>query len=78
VIYIYNTMSQFTTRTMNTSEFKAPENVILRNKFEIEEIKKTINKLKRKYPNIFMPGGKKRSNRRRGRRSLKRKYSKRR
>ena len=72
-------MSQFTTRTMNTSEFEEPENVILRNQIEIEEIMKTINNLKRKYPKTFMPGGKKRSNRRRrNRRSLKRKYSKRR
>ena len=49
-------MSQFTTSTMKTSasELKEPENVILRNQIEIEEIMKKMNELKRKYPDIYV------------------------
>ena len=74
-------MSQFTTSTIQSSasELKEPENVILLNQIGIEEIMKKMNELKRKYPKTFMSGGKTRRNRRRrGRRSLKRKHSRRR
>lgn len=73
-------MYQFTTPIMDTSEFMAPENVMLRTRKDIEQMRETINNLKSKYPKTFRPhGGKKRSNRRRrGRRSLKRKHSMRR
>lgn len=51
------------TAPMDSSNFIAPENVILRNAIEIENMKRTINELRRKYTGTFY-GGKKRSNRR--------------
>ena len=58
-------MSQFTNPTMDTSEFMAPENVMLRTKKDIEQMRETINNLKHQHPETFRPhGGKKRSNRR--------------
>ena len=56
-------MNRQFTYPMDSSKFREPENVILHNEIEIEEMKRIMNQLKREHPNVFK-GGKKRSNRR--------------
>lgn len=51
------------TAPMDSSNFITPENVILRNEIEIEEMKRIMKELRRQHPDVFH-GGKKRSNRR--------------
>jgi hypothetical protein len=51
------------TAPMDSSNFIAPENVMIRNEIAIREIREMMDQLKREHPDIFK-GGKKRSNRR--------------
>ena len=62
---------RFTDPTIDSSNFTTPENVILRNEIEIEEMKRIMKELRRQHPDVFY-GGNKRSNRRKHARHNKR------